>query len=267
MTQCFRFCSTFGLKNYMPAFCILFFNITDSVLFSQTAAGKIQYIINNNLAFDEDDGLYIMYFNQNESYFYNSTMPTQNSMVEVGKNNYIFKCGDPTGKPTYKNLAKRYSEEKHHVVTKQYLCVLKDTLPSLQWKLVNEYKQISRFKAQKATCLYGGRVIDAWFTPQIPVSNGPYRLYGLPGMILEATSRDGKINVAFHSLSYDTAYAEQIVPLIKKFTYEPLDYPTYLDKKKNITKRLILESKAEGGEWLPIGPEIDYQVEKNHFAP
>ena len=233
----------------------------------QSVSGKIQYVIDNNLAFDDDDGLYTMYFNQYESYFFNSTMPAKGSIVETGANNYMFKDGDIDGRPTYKNLKEQQSEQKHHIVTKKYLCIIIDTLPALKWKLLNEFKKISQFDAQKATCIYGGRVIDAWFTPQIPVSNGPYRLQGLPGMILEATSRDGKINVAFHSLSYDTSYHAQILPLTKKFNYEPLDYKTYITKKKAIEKRLILESQAEGWEWKPIRQEMDYQVEKHYFTP
>jgi hypothetical protein len=48
-----------------------------------------------------------------------------------------------------------------------------------------------------ATGVFGGRTYDVWFTPEIPVPLGPYKLGGLPGMILQAESRDGKVAYFF----------------------------------------------------------------------
>ncbi|MCA6065576.1 GLPGLI family protein [Chryseobacterium sp. RG1] len=55
----------------------------------------------------------------------------------------------------------------------------------LNWKLVNDFKTIMNYKAQKATTEFGGRNWTAWFTTSIPFQDGPYKFYGLPGLILE----------------------------------------------------------------------------------
>ncbi|WP_291069194.1 MULTISPECIES: GLPGLI family protein [unclassified Empedobacter] len=61
----------------------------------------------------------------------------------------------------------------------------KETLPKLDWKLLNDTKQILNYTAKKATVNYGGRKWTAWYTDEIPMNAGPYKFYGLPGLILE----------------------------------------------------------------------------------
>lgn len=39
---------------------------------------------------------------------------------------------------------------------------------------------------QKAETDYGGRKWTVWFTTGIPVAEGPYIFYGLPGLIVRA---------------------------------------------------------------------------------
>lgn len=66
--------------------------------------------------------------------------------------------------------------------------------PNYEWKIENEFKTIKGYKVQKATTksiessqnnpYYEGDV-TAWFTTEIPISAGPSRYVGLPGLILE----------------------------------------------------------------------------------
>lgn len=60
---------------------------------------------------------------------------------------------------------------------------------SHKWELIDEYKTILGYTCQKAKTYFntGKRniPITAWFSIDIPVSYGPYRYFGLPGLILE----------------------------------------------------------------------------------
>lgn len=55
-----------------------------------------------------------------------------------------------------------------------------------EWKTnyVDE-KIIIGYKCKKATAIFNKRQYTAWYTKEIPFSEGPYRFKGLPGLILE----------------------------------------------------------------------------------
>lgn len=53
------------------------------------------------------------------------------------------------------------------------------------WKIGNQKEQILGFSCQKATIAYAGREFIAWFSEEIPISDGPYVFNGLPGLILK----------------------------------------------------------------------------------
>ncbi|MBP3839699.1 MAG: GLPGLI family protein [Chryseobacterium sp.] len=61
----------------------------------------------------------------------------------------------------------------------------------LNWKISNEKAKIGSYNTQKATTEFGGRTWNAWFTPDIPLQDGPYKFHGLPGLIVKIED-DGK---------------------------------------------------------------------------
>lgn len=54
----------------------------------------------------------------------------------------------------------------------------------IQWKLSDKTKKYLHFNLQQATTNFGGRKWTAWFTKEIPLSEGPYKFTGLPGLIV-----------------------------------------------------------------------------------
>jgi GLPGLI family protein len=60
-----------------------------------------------------------------------------------------------------------------------------EELPLQEWEIHSETKEISGYTVQKATTNYAGRDYVAWFTAEIPISDGPYKFSGLPGLIIE----------------------------------------------------------------------------------
>ena len=53
------------------------------------------------------------------------------------------------------------------------------------WKISKEKQKIGEYNTQKATTDFGGRKWTAWFTDNISIQDGPYKFYGLPGLIVK----------------------------------------------------------------------------------
>lgn len=69
--------------------------------------------------------------------------------------------------------------------------IYEEDLSAFQWDLTNEDSLISGYRVQKARLRYGGRLWFAWYTLEIPVSDGPYKFIGLPGLILNIADSQG----------------------------------------------------------------------------
>lgn len=61
-----------------------------------------------------------------------------------------------------------------------------------EWEITDESKEIIGYQCFKATSDYRGRKWTAWFSPEIPLQDGPWKLCGLPGLILEAAESCGE---------------------------------------------------------------------------
>lgn len=102
----------------------------------------------------------------------------------------------------YKNLKNKAYLLESDVFGKEFL--IGDSLQKRDWKLENETKKIGNYTCYKATYVINAEkptgaqptrltmmpqedvTVTAWYTPEIPVSNGPGYYWGLPGLILEA---------------------------------------------------------------------------------
>ena len=76
-----------------------------------------------------------------------------------------------------------------------------ENLNGFDWQLTSGASEMHGFKVQKATTEYGGRNWVAWFTPEIPHNDGPYKFNGLPGLILEI--RDTRDHYVFELVSVE----------------------------------------------------------------
>ena len=61
---------------------------------------------------------------------------------------------------------------------------------SNNWKLINQDTIIRGFNCKKATLNYGGREWIAWYNPEIPITVGPYKFHGLPGLIMSISDSE-----------------------------------------------------------------------------
>jgi len=116
--------------------------------------------------------------------------------------------GDGVSDILYKNILEKRMANKTELMGKVFL--IKDNLEAYDWKLIGETKNIGNYTCYKAVyeieeediqidMINGGlkeekvtkkRTVVAWYTPDVPISNGPSNYGGLPGLILEVNDGD-----------------------------------------------------------------------------
>ena len=164
---------------------------------------------------------YILTFNKSES-----TYKEEEKLEAPGGQGGGFRMmGSFTGGLQYKNIKEGKLLQEQEFFGKQFL--VNDSLPKLEWKMSGDTKQIGKYTCYKATAVKKVNQMDfrsmrrrdrekaeaekekdstskkdimneievpkevtvtAWYTPQIPVSQGPGEYHGLPGLILEVNS-------------------------------------------------------------------------------
>lgn len=78
----------------------------------------------------------------------------------------------------------------------------------INWTIEPDTKNFNDLVCQKATARFKGRNYTAWFCSQLPYSNGPWKLGGLPGLVLEAY--DDKKEVVFAFESFEDVSQRQV---------------------------------------------------------
>jgi len=86
----------------------------------------------------------------------------------------------------FKDLAKNELTEYCRMpeALKSYESYYTEPIPTQNWQIGSETKTITGYQCQKATCSFRGRNYTAWFAVDIPISQGPWKFGGLPGLIL-----------------------------------------------------------------------------------
>ncbi|SEA01473.1 GLPGLI family protein [Porphyromonadaceae bacterium KH3R12] len=99
-------------------------------------------------------------------------------------------------------LYKNYPEGKMTTYTNDFIHVNffyeEDNAPQ-EWTIGDSTKQILGYDCKKAECEFRGRHWIAWFAVDIPVKDGPWKLNGLPGLILE--TYDSKMDYHYTATS------------------------------------------------------------------
>lgn len=123
---------------------------------------------------------------------------------------------------------------------------VKEEIPKINWELTNETKEIGNFSCRKAVGHFRGREYTAWYTRDIPVPYGPWKLQGLPGLILEAYDTNKEVYFYFKSIEYPYNTSS-----IHKITFIEIPDPS-VENKQWITfadfKRKTVESFKRGVE-------------------
>ena len=114
-----------------------------------------------------------------------------------------------------------------------------------EWEIGDNTKTILGYECVVASANYRGRKWTAWFAPEIPIQEGPWKLCGLPGLILEAHDANNE-------------YIFEYSSILKGFTVY----------KNNLTDKLmqIIEIYENNNTYSSYGLDINgrlYKADKN----
>jgi len=132
---------------------------------------------------------YALYFNKNNSLF--------SEVIAVNINPSLGMRSNPKGPALminhpgnyFKNLSTKSYVNQKELFGKQF--IIRDKLQAINWQKTNEVKTIGKYTCFKAIAKQNNTTVAvAWYTIDIPVSQGPGKYWGLPGLILEVQTED-----------------------------------------------------------------------------
>jgi len=152
---------------------------------------------------------YVLDFNRTESIFKEEEKLDSPQGGNGGRGRmFMSMMSGGAGGDYYKNVTDAQYKNKVELFGKIFL--INDSLPTWEWKLGSESKKIGQYTAYKATAIKQVRrtntaamfrrvaardraatmiekevTVTAWYTPEIPINQGPSDYWGLPGLILE----------------------------------------------------------------------------------
>lgn len=138
----------------------------------------------------------------------------------------------PTGKSTYLDKVIR---EKFRIT---------EPLEQPQWDIIaDSTKQILNYDCQMARCKFKGRTWTAWFAADIPLDNGPWKLCGLPGLILRAY--DSKQQYIFDCVGMKQAKEDENITYNSDFDkYATSSMKEFVDYQRKAVPEDILATQG-----------------------
>lgn len=120
---------------------------------------------------------------------------------------------------------------------------INDSYPDLQWELLPEKKIVDGLECKKAVTKYRGKIWEVWYAPSITLPYGPWKLHGLPGIIVEANDSEKTFNYRMVSISYDV---EKIPEIPESRVNKVLSAKEYLLFQDDFYNNVILTPATRG---------------------
>ncbi len=239
------------------------------VLFGQTEKNKVsiiyRYHVPNNGKMSDEKYAYLIADNQS-SFFVTqrNDFPRPENKITQDATNISIKVFDvdEIGSYVFRDFQKDSIVFREVGSKFMNAIIVTDKWEKMAWEITDETKNIGEYTCKKANCTFRGRNFTAWFTEEIPVSTGPWKLYGLPGIILEAydshmefyaIAKEIKINIMDNQKIHTMSNHSEL-----KYTFE--EYKLY---RKNYKETYINAIKAK----LPRGSNLNLKPSDIKLSP
>lgn len=121
----------------------------------------------------------------------------------------------------------------------------------IEWTSLDSTKIIGDMIALSASTTFRGRDYTVWYTPEIPVPTGPWKLLGLDGLILEAEDDEGA--VVFKATTIELSLSPEILSKVgppvtgKKIAFDEFK-SIYWKEQLRINRRMNAQSHNRDSE-------------------
>lgn len=117
--------------------------------------------------------------------------------------------------------------------------------PRFIWTLDKDTSRVLGYPVQHAWTWYGGRIWHAWFTPEIPFSEGPYKFMGLPGLILRLY--DSRRQYIFEAIAIEKPGDNENI-VYKEEEYIPMTREKFLEAQRRLRLDIINRAREAGAD-------------------
>ena len=140
--------------------------------------------------------------------------------------------------------------------------VIRGELEKPEWNILSDsVKMIEGYTCLMAKGFVRGRDYTVWFTPDIAVSAGPWKLWGLPGLIVDARADDGAVEFTMTSLKQTDMLPKK--PKVAK-TVSPEEYKAlFQDEIKKFSRRI--QSLSDGSTEFTVTGITNTNPDKSLF--
>lgn len=129
---------------------------------------------------------------------------------------------------------------------------VQQTYPMQDWEILGDRKEIGGYHCQNAKTTFRGRTYMAWFTTELPFPYGPWKLHGLPGLILDA--RDTKNEVVFAYAGFDKLEGTNIqVALPQNTMNSSADEVKKVQEAFNANPQAYIQAKSGKNNSISVG--------------
>lgn len=185
----------------------LFLFLTN-ILYPQENVTFANYIYRNSIS--EEVSEIEFYFNEKHSLSIFSPTKIEEGSVTYNDDGIIelkMKNNFPANK-YYMNASGNYITYSEIIYgdSGNFIGIVSENIPELNWKLISEEKIISNIICKKAELSYSGRIYEIWYTEDIPTKFGPWKFNNLPGLIVNMKTIDNKITFELDKLVSDQKY-------------------------------------------------------------
>ena len=146
----------------------------------------------------------------------------EDNMSKVRAGLSVSELGEPIRlkKSTIELLLYQFNTDKFYFIHPWIgeTLVIENSIDKVIWKLEDSSKVIGSLLCYKASGSLKGRIYDVWYCPDYPVKAGPWKLNGLPGLIVEATDRTKTVSFELRSVYRNNKPSIELPTAHKKVT-------------------------------------------------